>query len=319
MTIPTLLQTETAELLSAITHTGGLDRDRYEIVETRISHLKRISHLIEEGFRSGADELRQFQCWFRQESDPVFGKSVLMSRARTWPEGYPGDHVTVDAIYGNMPLTPDGIGNYLDRYFLSRTLAIAVRSRLRKLCSLLQDRCQREGEGGNWLNLGCGSCCELLSCVELPHRTIWCVDADQKALECSRTRLEQSERGRATIHFLKENALRFVNADRNIRRCGRFTTIYSAGLFDYLPNSVLATLMNALYNSLQEDGVLIATFKDASRYETFDYHWLVNWNSFLQRSEEECLEVISDSGIPLGNLNMERDESGVILFFVARK
>jgi hypothetical protein len=63
------------------------------------------------------------------------------------------------------------------------------------------------------------------------------------------------------VEFLAENAYRFANPKRNATRFGDFSTIYSAGLFDYIPSDRLSTLIAALYQSLGTGGMLIAPLK----------------------------------------------------------
>lgn len=239
-----------------------------------------------------------------------------MRRARTWPEGYPGDYLTLEAIYANQPQS-EGIGRLLDRYFLSRTLAVAVRSRLRMLQRLLSERAADESDA-HWLNLAAGSCRELLSVQPAAQpRRILCIDYDANALEYAE-RLLAAHAG-DTITFKVENAFRMANAKRNIEQYGKFTTIYSAGLFDYVKSNPLARLIAGLYGSLAKGGVLIAPFKDAARYETFDYHWLVKWHFFLQRSEDDIRQLFADAGVPAERVTAMRDDSGVVLFFIATK
>ncbi len=38
---------------------------------------------------------------------------------------------------------------------------------------------------------------------------------------------------------------------------------------------------------LNPGGILITSFKDAARYRHQEYHWIVDWDGFLQRTEED--------------------------------
>jgi hypothetical protein len=116
-----------------------------------------------------------------------------------------------------------------------------------------------------------------------------------------------------------QNAFRLVRAKNNRRQFGPLSTIYSAGLFDYIDTGKLARLLSGLYHSLIPGGMLIATFKDTERYETFDYHWLVRWHFFHQRTLDECWAVLDLAEIPRDQVRLERDATGVILFFLVTK
>ena len=315
--VPSLARQMAEELLSFLRDPARSAPDQYEVVDTRLLALKGLARLIDEQFSGMTDELRSIQQWFREETNPVFLTSGLFQRVRTWPHGYPGDYVTLEEIYRNSPGFV-GVGAHLDRYLLSRTLPVAVRSRMRILSRLLRERAAVEGASGNWLNLGCGSCRELLALEDDgAKRTIQCVDLDQRALDYSKRLLAGKNAG--VLRFLPENALRFSRAERNLQRFGAFSTIYSAALFDYLESGTLVRLLNGLYRSLRDGGILIAPFKDKTRYETYDYHWLSQWHFFLQRGEEEYREVLAKAGIPERGVRIERDDTGVILFVLISK
>ncbi|NKB23918.1 MAG: hypothetical protein GKR87_05975 [Kiritimatiellae bacterium] len=114
--------------------------------------------------------------------------------------------------------------------------------------------------------------------------------------------------GSLNPRFLKENAYRFSNAKRNNERFGGFTTVYSAGLFDYINTSQLTKIVGGLWESLVDRGMLILPFKDKLRYETFDYHWLVKWDAFFQRDQNEFVDICRRAGIPEDSISTERDD-----------
>ena len=244
-------------------------------------------------------------------------RSPLIFRARRWPEGYPGDFRTLEAVYANCP-AGEGVALHLDRYFLSRSLAVAVRSRLRLLTRLLDQRAAEEGAGGRWLNLACGPCRELLTLSSPSNgRLIHCVDSDANSLRYASTLLAGCAPG--DLQFTSENAYRFVNSTRTPEKYGQLSTIYSAGLFDYIPCDKLAPLIRGLYDCLVPGGLLIAPFKNRHCYETFDYHWFVQWHYFYRRSEADFRAVFAQAGISPEAIAVQRDDSGVLLFFTIRR
>ena len=317
MDIPKILQNETKAFTSFIDSLPQGRSDSYELVEARWDSLKFLTQSLEQSGTYSAEELKEFQEWFRFETDPWIRQSPMAVRARNWPEGYPGDYRTLEGVYRNTP-SGKGVGIHIDRYFLSRTLAVAVRSRCRHLSELLTIRSAEEPPGAKWLNLACGPCRELLSISSSANgRCIYCVDSDTNALDYAKDLLADASLGK--FHFLEGNAYRFANAKRNIDRFGLFSTIYSAGLFDYIPSKQLSTLLSGLYESLAPGGIFIAPFKDKTRYETFDYHWFVKWHYFFQRDESEFRAVFAKAGISYDAIRVERDDSGVLLFFIIRK
>ena len=53
-----------------------------------------------------------------------------------------------------------------------------------------------------------------------------------------------------------------MNAGRTVEQYGRPTTVYSAGLFDCIPDDKLAPLLRGLYDAMAPGGLFIAPFKD---------------------------------------------------------
>ena len=313
-----LLETETGELLGALKALDCQLPEAYEVLEARLDHFKRITQIIDKELQEEPVRLAQLQQRFREHTDEVFQQSWLMKRARVWPEGYPGDYATLEFVYANTPAGA-GIGSLLDRYLLTRTLAVAVRSRLRMLSRLLCERAACENGTASWVNLACGPCRELLSVPSQGQRVLWCLDRDANALAYARSLLQQAGRNGERLEWVRANAFKLGRADQIATRFVRPTTIYSAGLFDYIPTPQLVQLIAQIYGALTPGGVLIAPFKDRARYETFDYHWMVNWGFFLQRCESDVHDLMQLAGIPAQNLTMQRDESGVILFVTARR
>jgi len=95
--------------------------------------------------------------------------------------------------------------------------------------------------------------------------------------------------------------------------------IYSVGLFDYLPTDFLTNLLRALYKMIKPGGKLIASFKDATRYRSQEYHWIFDWDGFLQRNEEDFRNILFDAGIPSSAITETREDSGVIIFYLVEK
>ena len=242
-----------------------------------------------------------------------------MQHARTWPQGYVGDHRIIENIYRGVPLS-EGIGLLLDHYFLSTALGRAVPGRKDKTRDILAKEITGKGEL-KVLNVGCGSCRELVELsgmIEKSKSRITCLDFDSAALDFAAARFSMLD---ISSHFTirKYNALKMINHQRNSKEFGQQDLIYSIGLLDYLTDDVLVRFIRAMYDLLEPHGEFIAVFKDSNRYEIFDYHWLVDWNAFYQRTASESKALILRAGIPEENISVERDRTGVILFYSIEK
>ncbi len=263
--------------------------------------------------------VRRTQVEFRQKTDPVFSKSNLINHARTWPKGYPGDYKLIESIYRNTPLS-EGLGYLLDKYFLSTTLAVAVKHRKDKMRNLLQKELGQR-RGARILNIGCGSCreiFELASDIESSGARVICLDFDSDALNFAAGRLSYTD-VLDRINLRKYNVLRLVSSERNAKEFGQQDVIYSIGLLDYLADDVLVRLIRALYDLLNPGGKFFAAFKDSERYDTRDYHWPVDWAAFCQRTSDDSRSLIANAGVPSDAVSVERDSSGVIIFYTITK
>ena len=303
------------ELTAFLAHPAREAPDQRELVFQRLDQFCRLAADVEAAHAGDLDELRSAQQRFRDATQAVFGQSTMVARARAWPRGYPGDFETLEAVYARAEPSP-GLGGHLDAYFQHQSLAVAVRSRMRTLTALLARRGAEEGDRGRWLNLACGSARELLHVPAAPGRQIICVDQDPAALACGAALLAGTGH---RIAWQARNALRYVSAPATRRRHGELTTVYSAGLFDYLGDDALVELLAGLHGALAAGGLLVAAFKDARRYRPQGYHWLARWHFFLQRTEPQFRALLDRAGLPAERTELVRDDSGVILFFLVRR
>jgi len=269
------------------------------------------------------DIIRDTQIRFREKTNPILSKSYCLNRARTWPQGYQGDYKTLEGMYRNTPLS-EGIGYYLDAYALNFPLAIAVRNRIKKLEHILRDELKHR-KYPNVLNIACGSCrevFELASDIEESGARFTCIDLDDDALAFTANRLSFTNISPVTseqVVLRKYNAVRMFDHELNLNEFGMQDIIYSVGLFDYLPTDFLITLLRALYRLTAPGGTLITSFKDASRYRHQEYHWIVDWDGFLQRTEDDFRSILSDAGFQDSAISETRGESGIIVFYLMRK
>ncbi len=267
--------------------------------------------------------IRDARIRFREKTNPILSKSYCINRARTWPQGYQGDYKSLEFAYKNTPLS-EGIGYYLDLYLLNRDLAFAVRNRIKKLEDILRNELKNRTKP-SVLNIACGSCREVFALareIEDSGAKFTCIDLDNDALSFAANRLSYTNISPLTsnqVILRKYNALRMFDDELNMNEFGKQDIIYSVGFFDYLESGFLTNLLNALYKLLNPGGVLITSFKDARRYRHQDYHWIVDWDGFLQRTEEDFWKIFKDAGIPLHSISETREDSGIIIFYLITK
>jgi SAM-dependent methyltransferase len=264
--------------------------------------------------------IKATRSYFRKRTHPILSKSYGINRIRTWPQGYQGDFKTLEGVYRNTPMS-DGIGYYLDKYSQNWTLAHALRGRLEKLTELLRAELSAR-QDLKVLDIACGSCREvsmLVPDIKQSKAQFTCTDLDGDALDFAVKRLAPADLAPEQVKMTKYNALRMFDHDIASAEFGPQDVIYSVGYFDYLPDDFLVKLLRSLYQLLNKGGKLIAAFKDADRYRSQEYHWIADWDGFLQRSVKDFERILGEAGIPTDKLTMTRDRTGAIVFYSSTK
>ncbi len=257
---------------------------------------------------------------FREKTNSILSKSYCINRTRVWPQGHQGDYNTLEIAYKNSPMS-DGMGYYLDKYMLSATLAVGVRERIMNLRTLLRNELINRREL-KVLDVACGSCrevFELASEIKASGAKFTCVDLDADALDFALDRFAHAGLSEDFVELRKYNALRIFDYETAITEFGTQDIIYSVGYFDYLPDDFLVKLLRSLYKLLTPGGKLIAAFKDVNHYRPQFYHWFVNWDGFLQRSEADFERLIQYADLPCSTMSMSRVDSGAIIFYTITK
>ncbi len=264
--------------------------------------------------------VKKAQVYFREKTNALLSKSRAINRTRTWPQGQQGDYMTLELTYKNRPLS-DGIGYYLDKYILSSSLGVGVRERIEKMGALLKQELKSR-RNPMVLDIACGSCREVFELapeIKSSGAKFTCVDLDSDALDFSLDRLAYAGITSDHAELIQYNALRMFDPEMAQMEFGMRDIIYSIGFFDYLPDEFLVKMLNSLYTLLNPGGKLIVAFKDAKRYRSQLFHWLVDWDGFLQRTENDFERIFKDARIPERAFSMSRVPSGVIVFYTITK
>ncbi len=183
-------------------------------------------------------------------------------RAVAKPRGYAGDAVMMDFIYdGEPPAGTSAIGADVFRATTRAGMGLSVRYRRQLLQSLIDDTVVRH-ERPRMLSVAAGHCRELQgSLVESAGSACEFVALDQDPLSCQEiARAHAGHPVRVVNQGVRElagSSQGSVLADS----LGRFDLIYSAGLYDYLPDALARRLTRRLLAMLRPGGrVLIANF-----------------------------------------------------------
>jgi SAM-dependent methyltransferase len=274
----------------------------------------------EEFERSASDisAIKAARVEFRERTNPILSKSHLINRTRTWPQGHQGDFQTLEMAYKNSAMS-HGIGYFLDKYMLSSALTQGVRERIIALREMLKSELNVRSNP-RVLDVACGSCreiFELASEIKTSGAKFIALDLDEDALSYSLDRLTLAGLSKDQVELRKYNALRLFDTETAVVEFEKQDIIYSVGYFDYLPDDFLIKMLSSLYKLLNPGGKLIASFKDVKRYNPQIFHWLANWDGFLQRTMDDFERILNCAQIPGSALSIQRVDSGSIVFYVA--
>lgn len=302
--------------------------------ETEDSGYNKINHFINDILREGEKLLKKINSkiltleikkTFRIMTGNWIYESAYAKRGFEKPRGYPGDHILIEAIYKNKP-NSEGIGTFIDRWFLNNSYAGSVRNRKDKAVDILKDyfkTCNLPEI--KILNMGSGSCREIKDLLETDFTyqgkvTIACVDHDEDALSFSRYLLANIP-SNVELRLLKENIINLPKEKERYRKyLGKQSLIYSLGLIDYVPDRILKNSIGFWYELLEKDGLLVITHKDIDVAPEAPYapDWYCDWK-FVTRNREHFVNLAKNAISGNYLLHEERDETGKIIFLTIKK
>ncbi len=269
---------------------------------------------------SGIDEneITNIKKFFRNSIASWYDKSIMTSRSLKKPKGYPGDFETIEGVYNMKPLS-EGIGLYLDIFYLNTQLAHAIINRKNysrdKICKYIFG-C----DSFKALNVASGSCREWFeiainrACNGI-HLTL--LDFDEDSLDYSIHRLNKTNSG-ILAYPLKKNVLKFAIESKTPNITEDYDFVYSIGLYDYIPDKVLRKLIQKQFSLLKGGGKMLIAFKDCTKYDKTMYDWLADWH-FIPRTKEQVDTFLNEMGFKPQQINTEWEESGTIFFNEIRK
>lgn len=181
-------------------------------------------------------------------------------RAATKPRGYAGDAVMMDYVYrGQAPEGTSALGREIMAATTRSPMGLSVLYRRVLLRSLIDD-VAASIDGGRILSVASGHCRELEgSLVMSPLFQGEFVALDQDPLSCAEvSRCTAGHRVRVVQQGVRELLARPVGGGEGL---GCFDLVYSAGLYDYLPEVLARRLTARLLQMLRPGGrLLLANF-----------------------------------------------------------
>jgi CheY-like chemotaxis protein len=268
--------------------------------------------------------MKRIKQTFREITSCWFYKSPIIKMAYDRPRGYPGDFELFEIIYNNKPVAEDKtFGFYCDRFFLNNAYAKAARARKNKMKNILQDFMENSNLATiKLLNVACGPSREIRELVADPllmseistKRIIFTgLDNDKDSLKFSKSTLSDLPSNIET-RFLHENVLDIFRKDKYYDLIGTQDIIYILGLTEYLPDRIFKRLLRFLYKLLNENGMLVVTYKDKDiTFPSLGPDWISDWD-FIKRGKDDLIKAAKEVGVDEQCVKIEREGTETIFF-----
>lgn len=241
------------------------------------------------------DELliRQFKKYFRFLISRILLKSCLISRGYQKPLGYPGDYKIVESMYENKIMS-SGFGAVLDEYFLKNEYVQAVRDRKDFMKKYLEKYINKRSDKVMILNLACGSCREIRELLNTDNTILFkkneliftFLDQDKMAIDFSKSKISKLPI-KIQSRYLIMDFLSYIKSESN----SKYNLIYSIGLADYLPDSILGLLFKFSFELLDSGGKIIVAHKNTKRFSSPISDWGADWK-FIPRNRGDVIKLI---------------------------
>ena len=252
-------------------------------------------HRLGRALRSGALSPAALHDMWRTLGDAFCTTLTIQGLGIVKPYGYAGDFELIDRIYTGW-LSPDPRLAPWDVFLQQHKAPQAVRNRKRYFLNLLNRYLATSDRPVvRVLSVGSGPSRECLEFFDAGHasasRVVFeLVDQDPRALAYART-LNAAHAAQIVFHCAK--AQHFTSAEK-------FDFIWSAGLFDYLPDRAFTALAGRLFRLLQPHGLLTIGNFDPSN-PTRDYMEFAEWR-LRYRTREDLYRLAFGNGV-IPNVN----------------
>jgi extracellular factor (EF) 3-hydroxypalmitic acid methyl ester biosynthesis protein len=266
---------------------------------------------------------------------PLLMPCPLHRRAYEKPLGYAGDYRMMELMLANELSGDTLYGRFLHSIMQNYTLGRAVRGRELMMRSALGEAIDTDGEGPvRVLALAAGPAIEIRRLLEAtgPLRRpvdLLLLDQDRAAHETAHRHLTrillERHHGELPVtveclHFSVRQLLKpgTPEDERVLEALEGLDLVYSAGLYDYLPEPVAASLTRLLYRRLRPGGRLLL----GNLVETADTTWILDYvlGWPLIYRNEQAMSRLGQGLTPLpSRVEVAREATGRCLFLDVTK
>jgi len=218
------------------------------------------------------------------------------------PLGYPGDYIIMNYFYDfyNKYLGNSSYERLLNSYTCNIPIARSVVKRKNFFKKAIAETLNEKMEA-NVLNVGSGPARELIELIregKITKRLNFdCLDFEQKALDFIGKELEgikPEKKNYLTSRLINRNLMDLIHGKDTGQSVKKYDFIYSAGLFDYLPDRVAKRLLTYLCNLLASNSRLIICNADKENVSLRPYYETLGEWYLKYRTKQEMLNLVVD-------------------------
>jgi extracellular factor (EF) 3-hydroxypalmitic acid methyl ester biosynthesis protein len=239
----------------------ALDARMPTLREDIYDHHDRMEMLVAGLDKSESHRLKQY---YRERLNRFWAQGEITNRCLTRPRGYHGDFVTMRLMYENAYRGETNLGKCLHKFVTDDASSASVRGRRAHL--LRRIRTVGFGRSAAIFSVASGPATEIVDALKagVRLRRIVLLDQDQEALNDAEASIREVKPETTELALMNvEIADLVTTGDADLEALGPFEFIYSAGLYDYLPDPAAQLLNWYLSRMLAPGGLLeIGNFTD---------------------------------------------------------
>lgn len=290
----------------------------YERITKNVERLLKEPNIITQNF--SPEEHQTHALYYIQQIGPLFLQTPFHNRALLKPLGYPGDYVMMEMLYTENYF--QGATNFIKLLNAAccKTIAgKAVRARIPYLVNKIANASKQNPV--TILSLGSGSAREVSEFLKIAPASIrgsfYLVDLDDQSLSFAQKLLTEPLSFKKNLHFYFHKVDLMEAFNHEFFKKNKFDLIYSAGLFDYIPDDFFQMAIGLLFDSLTEGGELIIGNMSPAMWAKVGIFYLDDW-PLIYRESEDLLSLVPQN-IKRENVKVEKDTSGANLFLNIKK
>ena len=240
-------------------------------------------------------------------------RSAFVRRAQEWPQGYQGDFQTINQIIEQQNLCEPGtLGHAIEAFFLDSDICQQHISKVKAQSNLIKETLFLK-RSPSILSIGCGTSADLkenIPALKAAKASITLIDIDEKAIEHSMDALRPIQ---DQVNAIQGNVFKVAKRMRE-----SYDLILIGGVFDYLDDRLVRSVLRSLYRNLSSDGVLFFTNIRAKNPYRLHMEYLSDW-VLIERSADDLLDLMEQAGCDMNKAMIKKDETGLSLLAYAHK